>query len=281
MIISNSEESQRGEIRALTPPTDAWIIRPFNAVFCVCFAAFILLLIVASLLLRKKSERTRQTVLIVTCLVMIAVFFVYKYYLWKDADYAVITAGMGGFNWWGELPLQLCNINMILIPIAVATKNRALQSFCFFVGPLGAMMALAMPGNGFDGYSILLPRMLGYYSTHFMVVVEGLALATFGLYRPKFRDLPKSIVAIILVALVIFGINMLLRVTGLHPKANYFYSVETEGNPVLDMFHSLIPIPFLYQLPCTLVLGVYMCVVTSGFWLADRIRGKKTVSQDA
>ena len=82
----------------MTPPTDAWIIRPFNAVFCVCFAAFILLLIVASLLLRKKSERTRQTVLIVTCLVMIAVFFVYKYYLWKDADYAVITAGMGGFN---------------------------------------------------------------------------------------------------------------------------------------------------------------------------------------
>lgn len=265
----------------MTPQTDAWIIRPFNAVFCVCFAAFILLLIVASLLLRRKSERTRQTVLIVTCLVMLAVFFVYKYYLWKDAEYDVITAGMGGFNWWGELPLQLCNINMILIPIAVATKNRALQSFCFFVGPLGAMMALAMPGNGFDGYSILLPRMLGYYSTHFMVVVEGLALATFGLYRPKFRDLPRSIVAIILIALVIFGINMLLRVTGLHPKANYFFSVETEGNPVLEMFHSLIPVPFLYELPCTLVLGVYMCVITSGFWLADRIRGKKAASADA
>ena len=28
--------------------------------------------------------------------------------MFEDADMAFITAGMGGFNWWGELPLQLC-----------------------------------------------------------------------------------------------------------------------------------------------------------------------------
>ena len=66
---------------------------------------------------------------------------------------------------------------MILIPIAVLTNRRPLMSFCFFVGPLGALMALVMPGTGFDGYSILLPRMLGYYGTHFMVITAGFALA--------------------------------------------------------------------------------------------------------
>ena len=260
------------------PNSEFWIIRPFNMVFLACFAAFLLLLVIASLALRKKSERTRQIVLIAACVVTFIGFFVYKYFLSIDTDFDRITANMGGFNWWGELPLHLCNVNMILIPIAVATKNRSLMSFCFFVGPLGATMALVMPGNGFDGYSVLLPRMLGYYGTHFMVVIEGLAVVTFGLYRPRFRDLPKTVLAIIVIAFVIFCINMLLRTTGLHPKANYFFSVETEGNAVLDIFYRLIPYPFLYLLPCTLVLAVYMAVITSGFWIADRLRKEDAVT---
>jgi uncharacterized membrane protein YwaF len=255
--------------------SDFWIMRPFNPLFCVVFGAFLLLLIAASLLVRGKSGRIKKTVLVTACLLTLIGFFVYKYYLSLDADYDRITAGMGGFNWWGELPLQLCNINMILIAVAVLLDSRPLMSFCFFLGPLGAMMALVMPGNGFEGYSLLLPRMLGYYGTHFMIVIEALALATFGLYRPKFRDLPKTFLTIFLVALAVFCINMLLRVTGLHPKANYFYSVETEGNFLLDLFHKWIPVPFLYLLPSFVILGVYACPIILGFTLADRIKGRK------
>ena len=181
---------------------------------------------------------------------------------------------MGGFNWWGELPLQLCNINMILIPVAVLRNSKPLKCFCFFLAPLGAMMALLMPGNGFDGYSLLLPRMLGYYGTHFMIVIEGLALVCFGLYRPKFRDLPRAALATLLIAFCVFLINLLLRWSGLHPKANYFFSVETEGNFLLEIFYRWLPYPFLYLLPSIVILGVYMVLVTFPFALADRLKKK-------
>ena len=262
----------------MRPESDFWVMRPFNAVFLACLAAFLLLLICASVGLRKKSERTRQAVLIGACLVTIVGFFAYKYALSMDAEFDRLTAAMGGFNWWGELPLQLCNINMILVPIAVATRNRGLMSFCFFVGPLGAMLALVMPGNGFDGYSILLLRMLGYYGTHFMVVIECLAVVTFGFYHPRFSDLPKTLAAIFLITLAVFGFSMLLRVTGLHPKANYFFSVETEGNPLLELLYRLIPYPFLYLLPGALILTAYVALITGGFRLADRIRERKTAT---
>ena len=255
---------------------DFWIVHPFNAVFLLVFAAFLLLLLLASLVLRGKSSRTKQTVLVSACLLTLVGYFLYKYALSLDAEYNVVTADMGGFNWWGELPLHLCNINMLLIPLAVLRKNRPLMCFCFFLGPLGAMMALAMPGTGFGGYSLLLPRMLGYYGTHFMIVIEGLALVTFGLFRPRFRDLPRAVVTALAVALCIFLVNLLLRWTGLHPKANYFYSVETEGNFLLELFHSWIPVPFLYLLPCIGILGAYMRLVTLPFALADRFRGKKS-----
>ena len=247
----------------MQPSSDFWIMRPLNPLF-------LLILIAAGLALRGRSERVKKTVLVTACVLTLLGFFIYKYFLSIDAEFNEATAAMGGFNWWGELPLQLCNINMIIIPIAVLKKNRSLMCFGFFLGPLGALMALLMPGNGFDGYSLLLPRMLGYYGTHFMVVIEGLALASFGLFRPKFRDLPKAALAVLVIAFVIFLLNLLLRWTGLHPKANYFFSVETEGNFLLELFHSWLPFPFLYLLPCIVILGVYMLLVTIPFELADR-----------
>lgn len=249
-------------------------MRPFNALFFAVLTGFALLLVCASLALRKKSRKTRELALIAACSVTLVGFVLYKFFLSMDADYNAITAQMGGFNWWGELPLQLCNINMILIPLAVWKKSRPLLCFCFFLGPLGAMMALAMPGNGFDGYSLLLPRMLGYYGTHFMVIVEGLALATFGLFRPRLRDLPKTILAALGIAFCVFIFNMLLRWSGLHPKANYFFSVETEGNVLLELFHRWLPFPFLYLLPSTAILGGYMLAVTIPFELAARKKEK-------
>ena len=254
---------------------ELWIMRPFGGLFLAVFAGFILLLVLASLLLRGKSEQTKKTVLVSACALTLLGFFLYKYALCVDRDYSRITAAMGGFNWWGELPLQLCNINMLLIPAAVLRKNRPLMCFGFFIGPLGALMALVMPANGFDGYSLLLPRMLGYYGTHFMIVIEGLALVTFGLLRPRLKDLPRTALTVLLIAFTIFLINLLLRRSGLHPKANYFYSVETEGNFLLEIFHRWIPVPFLYLLPSFLILIPYMLLITLPFALADRRRKKE------
>jgi len=253
----------------------AWIMRPFNGLFFAVFGAFILLLAGGSAWMRGKSPKVRKTVITCACLVTLAGFFVYKYCLSIDADYDRITASTGGFNWWGELPLHLCNINMLLIPVAVLLDKRALKSFCFFIGPLGAFMALIMPGNGFNGYSLLLPRMLGFYGTHFMIVIEALSIVTFGLYRPRFRDFPLTMGAIFCISLTIFGLNMLLRWSGLYPNANYFYSVETEGNFVLEIFHRWLPYPFLYLLPSYLILCPYMGLITLGFHLADRARDRR------
>ena len=253
-----------------------WIMRPFNWLFFSSFAFFLLLLIIASILLKKKRAKTRELVLITACVITLIGFIVYKIFLSLDADYSSITENMGGFNWWGELPLQLCNINMLMIPIAVWKKSRPLACFSFFLGPLGALMALIMPGNGFDGYSIFLPRMLGYYGTHFMIVIEGLALVTFGMFRPKLRDLPRAVLATLLIAFAVFCFNLLLRRTGLHPKANYFFSVETEGNPLLELFYGLIPVPFLYLMPGSIILVVYMLAVTIPFEILERKKIKAT-----
>ena len=255
------------------PKESFWIMRPFNAVYFCTFGFFIALLVVSSLLLKNKPEKTRRTVLAVACIITAVGFFVYKYFLSIDVEYdQVAYASMGGFNWWGELPLHMCNINMILIPIAVWRKNRSLMSFNFFTGTLGATMALMMPSMGFAGYPLFMPRLIGFWGTHFMVLIESIALITYGLYKPAFKDVPKTLLTIVIVAFCIFLIDLFIRTTGLNPRANYFFAMETEGNPVLNIFHNLVPIPFVYLIPCLLIIAPYMCLIIFCFTVADKFR---------
>ena len=140
------------------------ICAPFNAVYFAVFTLFLALFLIGVFVLRKKPERTRAVVLSVAMLITLVGFFVYKLFLSRDADFSRITAeaGTGEFNWWGELPLQLCNINMILIPIAALSGKRILQCFCFFMGPLGAGLALALPGieDRLDQFALSIKKVL-------------------------------------------------------------------------------------------------------------------------
>ena len=251
---------------------NVWIMRPFNGLFLGVYAVLITLLVITSRLLRGKPYETRRNVLTGMCAFSIIGFFVYKYSLSLDKEYMVIYENFGGFNWWRELPLQLCNINMMLIPISVFKKNRNLMAFCFFVGTLGAFMALAIPAYGFEGYSIFLPRMLGFYGTHYLLIMEALALVTFGLYKPELKDLPGTVIMLFIIAFVLYVFSMFLRWTGVSPRANFFYTVEPEGNAALELFYRWIPCrQYLYLLPCAIALVPYMLVVLGIIRLVEKV----------
>ncbi|MBO4399381.1 MAG: YwaF family protein [Lachnospiraceae bacterium] len=248
------------------------LCKPFNGVYLAVFALFAAFFVIGVLVLRKKEEKTRARALAAVMFITLIGFFFYKYFLFLDKDYSRITteAGIGEFNWWGELPLQLCNVNMILIPIAALTKNRLLLCFSFFMGPLGALLALIMPGTGFECYSILLPRMIGYYGTHWMVVFGSYALVALGLYKPKFRDYFLTLLSAFTVAFVVFLINVMFRVTGLNEFSNYFFTHNPDGNPILELFHSWVPVPFLCLIPCALILTPYVMLVDTIAWFCER-----------
>ena len=142
------------------------------------------------LLLCKKTEARRSRLLIGVCLFNLALFVGYKLSLSMDAAY-VSAYYPNGFNIFNELPLHLCNINLFLIPLGVWKRNRSVMGFSFFVAPLGALMALLFPEPLFSGFSLFLPRILGYYVTHALLVVCGLSLATLGFYRPDPKDIPR------------------------------------------------------------------------------------------
>lgn len=250
------------------------IYRPFNGTFFLCFAVFMAFLFISARILRQKPMETRRRFLAEIMVFTFIMFFVYKYCLSIDEEYSKICAenGIGEFSWWKELPLQLCNINLLLIPVAMATMNRSILNFNFFTGTLGALMAILMPSIGFSDCSILLPRMLGYYFTHFMVFTGSLAIMAYGIHTPKFRELPETAVLLLCVAFIVFLLSGLCRRTGLNGYVNYFYTWGPEGNAILELFYSVIPVPYLYEVPLILILAAYMWFVT---FIINKAGGKQ------
>ena len=230
--------------------------------FIALFVLGFIILCALSRFLKHANEGAKRAVYIAVCVITAASFFAYKYALSMDKEFQVAYSAYGGFNWWQELPLHLCNIHMLLMPIAAATNKRSLLSFCFYVAPLGALMALAMPAIGFSGYSILTPRIIGFYGTHIMVLVEAIALYTLDFYKPEYKDIPKAVGMMLAISICIFGINLILKFLKLCPNPNYFFLMDPEGNPVLELFKSYIPYPFLYASPAILILLIYMLIVT-------------------
>lgn len=234
------------------------ILRPFNGPFWA-----LLLLIVGAVTLiwhsqQDKSEAQRAKFLCGLSCLNILLFFAYKFALSRDSAFLTLS-GLTRFNWLSELPLQLCNINLFLIPLGVLTKKRQVLGFAFFVAPLGALMALIFPEAPFRDFSPFLPRMLGFYLTHSLLIISGLSLSSLGFYSPRAKDEPGILGLFLLLGVLAHILNTLLR-RGLCPQANYFFTYGADIS-ALKLLWKLIPVPFLFETPILLVLLGYMALV--------------------
>lgn len=229
------------------------IIRPFNLVHIGVLLLAVILTIVASLLLRKKEQKTKDYIMIGVAIFNIVFFVVYKIWLANDATYE-------GFSIWKELPLQLCNINMFLIPLGIILKNKYLLTFSFYIAPLGALMALVFPDINFINNDIFMLRNIGFYGTHIIIFGMGLMLAPLGYIEPKMKNIPVLLISAVIFSLGAFVINILLGLTT-GENINYFYVMNPSGISILELFWSLIPVKYLYLLPAALILTVYVVIV--------------------
>ena len=249
-------------------------IQPFNSAY---FLLLLLTGLVTAAIAHRFSHRPeadRERAIYALSTFNILLFVLYKGLLSRDGDFLVVS-NMEKFNWLNELPIQLCNINLFLIPIGLKRRDRALMGFSFFVAPLGALAAITCPEPAFSGYSVLLSRIIGFYGTHAMLIVSGFSLATLGFYRPEKRDFPGIYAAASVMGVCIHVINFLLR-KGLCPQANYFFTYPTDI-AMLHLFWKLIPVPLLYLLPAFGILTVYMLLVCGVFRLLDYAKEQRAI----
>lgn len=181
------------------------------------------------------------------------------------------VSGLDRFNWFSELPIQLCNINMFLIPIGILTEAALAARLRVF--RRAARCAHGARVSGGTVCRLLAPgcrACSAFTATHILIIVCGLSLVTLGFYRPQFRDIPGIAGTFFLLGIGALAVNFLLRHT-VCPLANYFFVYGGDVDiSILNLFWKWLPVPFLYELPALLILVGYMALICRLFsaWTA-------------
>lgn len=182
------------------------------------------------------------------------------------------------------LPLHLCSINALLLPIVVFTRNKQLGNL-LLVWCLGALAALVV-NQAQANFDVFSATFNFYFFPH--VLEFGIPIL---LFKLKMVELDyKCIGSTLLLTILIYtGIhlcnvglnayceaNQILNSAGEVIKVNYMYSLVPE-NPLLALFYQWVPYEYWYLYLIFPIVLVYLVIVYSG-QIIRAIKAKKKVT---
>ncbi len=134
-----------------------------------------------------------------------------------------------------DLPLFLCSIQLITIPLAAFSKGRVKEAaldFVFIFGLLGAALGTYGAGNNYSSYPVLSFDNVVSGITHSISGFASLYIAISGLTSMKIKNLP-----ITFIILFFFGISA--YIVNITIDYNYMFLVRGDGTPY-DIFYNLV-----------------------------------------
>nr|WP_122012257.1 TIGR02206 family membrane protein [Maliibacterium massiliense] len=131
------------------------------------------------------------------------------------------------------LPLHLCAMQSIFIPLAVLSKKDVFREFIYATSVLGGAFGILFPAGVADAYPLWHYQSIQTVLLHSLLIFVPLALITTGTFRPDVRRFPRVLCIFLCVALaaalVDFGFGQ-----------NYmFLNLPPEGTPLVWIYNTL------------------------------------------
>ena len=166
------------------------------------------------------------------------------------------------------LPLHLCSLNAMVLPIAVITKNKVLNNL-LLLWSLGALFALIMNTSVADT-ELFGPVFCFYYFPHVCELGIPILMFSLGLVKKDVKCIASTMTITALAYTAIHFINLAVNSyaekhnildSSLNViKVNYMYSITPE-NPLLELFYRVIPHQYWYMYLSFVVIAVYLLAV--------------------
>lgn len=208
---------------------------------------------------KNKSEKEKNIPLIYAAL-LIDGFEIFKIIL-------VCFRNSDPMGWLYDLPLFLCSIQLITIPLAAFAKGRIKESAMDFVaifGILGALLGTYGAGNNYGTYPVLCFDNVVSGITHSISGFASLYIMISGLLTLKKKN-------IIITFAILFGFCIAAYVTNILIDYNYMFLVRGDGTPY-EILYSLVQGHKVFY-PLT-VIGLFVVYILC-FYGVHRLIKKK------
>ena len=220
----------------------------------------ILIFIAISIVATKWDDKTKRFVLLLICYFNAALYLVYKIVQVTDPSFE--------FRLFYHLPLHFCNINLILLPLAIHTGSKNLMAYQLYFGPPLAGLALITIYPAFLSRPLFEFLTFTYFFYHSMLFVLPFLLVRFKLFAPSFKNIWQPVLILVGLTFFMHMVNIVFRATGLAAGANYFFTFGLDGDFFTEMLKRLVPYNFFFLLPSFVLFAPYVFFVTLPFHLS-------------
>lgn len=212
---------------------------------------------------RGKSAEEKNKVLIVTAIAIDSIEL-FKIIL-------MCFRAKDPMDWLYNLPLFLCSIQLITIPLAAFSKGRvreaALDFVCIF-GILGALLGTYGAGQNYACYPVLSFDNVVSGITHTLSGFASLYILIAGMASMKKKNIGITFA-------ILLGVCVLAYVANLCVDYNYMFLMQGDGTPYDILYNLVGGHKMLYPVGVVVLFLVYIVGYYSVYYM---VRRKKAVS---
>ena len=220
----------------------------------------------------------------IVSLALAAAMIIGLYYVLKKTSRKVQTLVLGILSFsglaaviynlvtWGSpleyLPLHLCSLNALVLPIAVFKRSKTLGNL-LLLWSLGALAAVVVNTAQAD-FEIFSATFCFYFFPHVLEFGIPILLFKLGLVEKDEKCIGTTLLITVTTYTVIHFINMainvwasahgILNAAGERLQVNYMYSLFPEI-PLMQAFYDLIPYRYWYLYCVIPIVAVYLGIV--------------------
>ena len=215
-------------------------------------AVMIFLAILLGLRNRHRNEKIKNRVLIVSAIAIDAIEII---------KIAVILTRSGS---WAPLknllPLFLCSLMLIALPLAAFSRGRLKEAsldFVFIFGLMTAFLGTYGAGQNYSCYPVLSLDNVASGLTHAISGFASLYIAVAGMASMKKKNIPVTFAITIAFCAAAYVANITL-------DYNYMFLMRGDGTPY-DIFYNLVNgNPVLYPL---IVVGLFLVYIVAFYFI--------------
>lgn len=207
---------------------------------------------------RNADEKKKNSVLIAAA-ILIDAFELFKIVL-------LCFRSHNAMQWIYVLPLFLCSIQLITIPLAAFSKGRlrnAALDFVVVFGLLGAVMGIIGAGNNYSSYPVLSFDNVVSGVTHAISGFCSLYILVSGMASMKKSDMHITFFIMLGFCLTAYIVNRIV-------DYNYMFLMRGDGTPYDILYNLTNGSPVLYPLGVLLLFLVYIAGYYSVYYLCTK-----------
>lgn len=182
------------------------------------------------------------------------------------------------------LPLHLCSLGAMIMPFTVFTKSKVLGNL-LLLWSLGSFIAVVL--NMAVAEADLFSAVFNFfYFPHVIECLIPILLFALGHVKLDARCMLSTTLITLGVYTAIHPINVALNAyfvnnnivdwAGNIVQVNYMYSIKPDaGNPLLELFWSILPSSYWYMYLCIVILLVYLGAIYGIHYLVTRRKARK------